>query len=466
MAVSKYDYAIVILYFIICLIVGFKKRTNITNIRDFGVGDRDYTNLVLLTTIVATDIGASSSIGVIQAVYKYGIMYAVAQLFVVLSWYAASIIFPKGIYKFSKCISFPDIIDTLYGRHAKYIAASLSILMTISIIAAQISGIGLIFKYLLGLNYYFGVAIGVGVILVYSIAGGIKAVTWTDYFQFFVLVVAIPLSYSVVYKQVGGLLPIFKVKASSFQDDIGLIAEPSFIIGILLYKSLPGVNIAFMQRVLMADSYIQLKSVLKNVALISFLFSIILCAIALSLRTLLKESNEESVFFLYIAQFIPTGIKGIVIAGLLAIIMSSADSWLNSASTIIARNFFKDKFVNISSQNEVTLARVSMLMICVIAFVISLYKYKITDLLFVAVNFWNPILLAPTLAGFLDIKVSRRIFYYSAVSGVTGVLVSYFAKGKLDGLSLFMGVLCSSTIILIAWAKNKKNNYKLVKEYE
>ena len=46
MAVSKYDYAIVILYFIICLIVGFKKRTNITNIRDFGVVDRDYTNLV------------------------------------------------------------------------------------------------------------------------------------------------------------------------------------------------------------------------------------------------------------------------------------------------------------------------------------------------------------------------------------------------------------------------------------
>ena len=60
---------IVILYFIGCLFIWIIKRKKIKNIRDYGIGRKSYSNLVLAATILATDIGAASSIGVIQEIY-------------------------------------------------------------------------------------------------------------------------------------------------------------------------------------------------------------------------------------------------------------------------------------------------------------------------------------------------------------------------------------------------------------
>lgn len=458
MTYFRTDGAIIILYFILCLVLGISKKGDIKTVKDYGIGGRNFSNLLLITTILATDIGAGSSIGVIQSIYKHGMPYAIAQLFGTFSWYISSIIFPKGLYKFRGCISLPDIIGILYGTYAKYITVILSVFMTIPIIAAQISGIGLVFKQLLDVNYHVGVIVGFGVVLIYSVIGGIRAVVWTDFFQFFALVVAIPLSYTVMYNEVGGILPLLNDK--SFQGGISFIREPSFVVGTLLYESLPGVNIPFMQRVLMANSYTQLKGVLISITKIFFVYSLILCVSGLSLRILFKDLSEERVFFLYINNFIPIGVKGAIIAGLLAIIMSSADSWLNSVSIIVARNLFKELFVSVSEKNELLIARMATIVVCFCGFIISMYQFKIMDLLFAAVNLWNPILLMPTLVGFLNIEISKKVFYYAAISGILGAVSYYLIMKQLDGTSLFVGVICNAVVVLVSQIiKNKKRAY-------
>jgi cation/acetate symporter len=84
----------------------------------------------------------------------------------------------------------PEFIGARYASTtARLLAAIITIIVSFTYLTAQVSGIGLIMGRFLGVNYLFGVAIGLGAVLFCSYLGGMKAVTWTQVVQAMVIVV-------------------------------------------------------------------------------------------------------------------------------------------------------------------------------------------------------------------------------------------------------------------------------------
>lgn len=84
-----------------------------------------------------------------------------------------------------------DFIGARYGGNiARVVGAITSIIISFTYVTAQVTGIGIIMSYFLGVNYLLGVFIGLAAVLICSFLGGMKAVTWTQVAQGIILVIA------------------------------------------------------------------------------------------------------------------------------------------------------------------------------------------------------------------------------------------------------------------------------------
>jgi cation/acetate symporter len=85
----------------------------------------------------------------------------------------------------------PDFIGTRFpGAASRVVAALISIVICFTYVTAQVTGVGIIMSRFLGVNYIFGVIIGLSAVLLCSYLGGMKAITWTQGVQGIIMVVA------------------------------------------------------------------------------------------------------------------------------------------------------------------------------------------------------------------------------------------------------------------------------------
>jgi Na+/proline symporter len=190
------DIIVIIGYLILCLIIGVYKAGKIKTIKEYALGTDYISTAVLMFTVFATHIGAGSTVGTVERLHSMGLIFAISVIFEPLFWLITAKVFAGNISTFKKagCMSISDIMGFLYGKSGKWLTNILSIFLSIAVIAAQISAIGYLFNYFLGISHLQGVAIGFGVLVIYSLFGGVRAVALTDTFQGLVLLVAIPVA--------------------------------------------------------------------------------------------------------------------------------------------------------------------------------------------------------------------------------------------------------------------------------
>ena len=180
------DISIICAYLVGCLIIGFYKSRKITNIAEYTLGGKKFAIVVIVSTIFATDIGAVAVMGSVEKVYAIGLLYAVACLAVPSYWFLMLKIYGENIDQFRGCLSMSDIMGKLYGAAGKWVTNIASILMAIGIIAVEVLAMGYIFNYFLGIPQLSGIVVGMGILIFYSTFGGVRAIAYTDVFQFFV----------------------------------------------------------------------------------------------------------------------------------------------------------------------------------------------------------------------------------------------------------------------------------------
>ena len=91
------DAAIVVGYMVACLMAGVIKARQIKSIKDYAVGDRNFSTLVLVSTLFATFVSASR-IGEVSAIYTYGVIFAVPFFFMPLNWLLVTYIYDRNIW--------------------------------------------------------------------------------------------------------------------------------------------------------------------------------------------------------------------------------------------------------------------------------------------------------------------------------------------------------------------------------
>ncbi|HCJ11664.1 MAG: hypothetical protein A2Y14_00180 [Verrucomicrobia bacterium GWF2_51_19] len=415
---TNIDILIVAAYLIITLIIGIWSARHTHSLREFSIADRNYPTAVLVATVTATIVDSLSILGVTERIISVGIVFMFLSFGEgIVKLLTAQFIAPK-MERFFEMISIGDIMGSLYGKVGRVTTGILGICVCIGYISAQVTAIGLILQSTLGWDFTYGMLLGTSIVILYSSFGGIRSVTMTDVFQFGVLIIAIPIICNVALAHVGGYEGLLaKIPAQKLR--IFPEGEMLRYLFLMMVFCIPFINPAEMQRLLMARNTGQIQRTFRIAAGIDFCFYAIVGIIGLSAIVMFPEINAEVAFPHLINTILPTGIKGLAIAGMLAVIMSTSDSYLNTASILVVHDIVRPLTKGLSIKTELNLARLTTWIIGLAAIGTSIYfrGEGLIVMILSFLNLWGPIIVIPMLAGIMGYKTTSTSFVLAALAG-------------------------------------------------
>ena len=376
------------LYFLILLGIGFFASKRVSNISDYFVGGKKLGYWIAALSARSTGESGWLLIGVTGM----GAMMGVSALWIVvgevigvwLSWQYMAKKFKRMTDEYDS-ITIPDFLVSHFKSTThtiRIVAATALSLFVVIYVSAQIDITGKTFESFLGLDYYTGIAIGFGIVVMYIFSGGFLAVAWSDFFQGSLMFVGLLLLPVVAYFSLSGDVSIIEglLSIDPWLLDIwgpGGLTLMNFVavLGLL------SIGIGFMGSPQVYVRFIAIKNEAeiekgKWVALFyTLLTDTSAVAIGILGRFMLTKVGDnpeiilgnaaEDVLALVLGQVMPTLIIGIYIAAVLSAVMSTVDSLLVVASSAVTRDFYQQilhpdvdekKLMGLSKKVTLTLA--------------------------------------------------------------------------------------------------------------
>lgn len=313
-----------------------KRRLRINENEELGMLDllimgRQLTLPLFVATLVATWYGGI--FGVTEIAFNQGIYNFITQG---LFWYVSYIIF--ALYLVHKvtpyqAVTLPDLIEKMFGTKSAKLAAIFNFFNVLPI--AYVISLGLFIQLLSGLSFLTSMSIGVVFVVLYSMWGGFRAVVYSDFFQFYIMCLGVFVVLLFSIFEYGG--PSFlrnNLPQTHFDPTGGVGLATTLVWGFIALSTLVDPN--FYQRVFAAKSEkVAKKGILISTA-IWFCFDICTTSGAMYARAVIPEAESSHAYLTYAIQILPSGLRGFFLAGILATILSTLDSYLFLAGTTLA----------------------------------------------------------------------------------------------------------------------------------
>lgn len=412
------DFLIVYVFLTITIIIAIRAGRGIKDIREYALGNRTYGTLTLILTFLATNIGGSSLVSGSAGVFSNGIIRIIPELGVMLqALFFAFFIAPK-VLRFNTCLTIGDVIGMSYGKLSKPIAGILGVFYSIAMVSMELVGLGIIMEALLGIKAVLSIIIGGIFLSFYASHGGIKSVTATDVFQFLVLIIVIPLLANTALKHARGIEEVFMHLPSS-KLEIFEHNNFSYYLTLFLVWSIFPVGVTsppIFQRLLMASNSQQLRTQYLVVSIFHPILQLLIMLIGLAGFILYPTIKANDLVPHIIQELLPIGGKGLAIAGVLAIFMSTVDSYLHAAGLIFTNDIVKPICgIKGWAFNELRLARQVTVIIGIASILIALQSTSMLSLSFLAVKFTGPLLMFPLIAAIRGLEIDKNTFYLATV---------------------------------------------------
>lgn len=419
------DITIITVFLLANLLLGFIASKKNSDIHHFSVGNRAFRSFVIFATLSATFIGGGYTLGNAAKVYSMGLLYAFALLGFSLKEILVALCIAPKMDNHNDCISIGDIMAKRYGHVGKVITGVFAMLICAGILGAQVGAMGAIFNTFFGIATHWGILIGFGVIITYATIGGMRAVVYTDIFQFIILVIGIPATFFIGLHYVGGLktlinnVPHQHVYFLQNKQDLVFFASlfVTFIFGETLVPP-------YVQRLFMSKKSKYTRNGTLASGLLSIPFFIIVGAIGLIAFQLNPEIDQNNALPYVVKFTLPGAIRGFVVAGIISVIMSSAAGFLNAAAISFVNDIVQPlSKKNLSGRALMVLAQLSTLLVGIGSVFFALAISNVMDILLYAYNFWSPVILVPFVASIFGIRANLQDFLLGAIAGIFSMLI-------------------------------------------
>jgi SSS family solute:Na+ symporter len=410
---------------------------------DYFLAGRNAGWLVIGASIFASNIGSEHLVGLSGAGAQSGMAMAHWELqswiILLLGWVFAP------FYWSSKVYTMPEYLERRYSSSSRTFLSFISLVSyVLTKVSVTVYAGGIVLKTVLGIDTLFGIdffwvsAMGLVVITgLYTVFGGMKAILWTSVLQTPVLIFGSLVILVVGLDQVGGFAELERINGDQMRL-IRPMSDPnfpwpgvifgSFIIGFWYWCT----DQYIVQRVLSAKGIQAARrgtifaGYLKLLPVFIFLFPGMI-AYALNAKGIISYDSPDQAFPTLVSALLPSGIKGIVIAGLLAALMSSLASLFNSSATLFTIDFYK-KFKPASTEKHlVFVGRLATITVVVLGIVWIPVMQMVADVLYEYLQLVQA-LIAPGIAVVFLLGVfSKRITPTAAFVG----LVTGFVLGML-----------------------------------
>jgi Na+/proline symporter len=348
--------------------------------------------------------------------------------------------------KMNNCYTLVDIMRLFYGKWGKYVCLA-SLLMSIAIMSVCYKAAAIVLERYLHIPFVYGAAIITITVAIYSAFGGMHAITITDVLQFFIFIIIIPAVFFIGFQNIDFKAVIHDVPDAKMHinaDNIGIF------LSLLLYQIIPVTGFPYIQRGLMSSDARQVKSVFFTVGISASIFALMLCTIGMVVAGLNPDIHGDDALFYFIDNTVPSSIIGFVAVSFLAIIMSTASSFLNSITVIIIKDIITPVFPKMAANDkQLMLTRFSGMIIAIAAFGMLFVKDQIIDMLWTMDNFWDPFISIPLIMGLMGMRIKKENFQYVVFSALAAVLIARAFNGSFDTVTLCAGVFVSALMMLV-----------------
>ena len=390
--------AAIFLYLLLMLLIGVRFSKNNTSTDDFYLGGRKLGPLVTAMSAEASDMSSWLLMGLPGVAYLTGICDAAwtaigLALGTWLNWFFVS----KKIRRYSQqigAITIPDFFSKRYHdkNMLNCIAAIIIVLFFIPYTASGFAACGKLFASLFQVDYMAAMIICAVIIVAYTILGGFLAASTTDLIQSIVMTIALLTVVLYSANAAGGFDAVMEnaqklpgyLSLVNTHDPASHTAQPYGVITIfsmlawgLGYFGMPHVLLRFMA-IEEEDKLTVSRRIVSVWVVISMAVAIFIgvCGLAVSkagvIDTLTGSDSETIIVkiagLLSTQNFAAALLAGIILAGILAATMSTADSQLLVASSSVSQNLLSDTFgIRMSQKTSLIAARITVLVISAIA---------------------------------------------------------------------------------------------------
>ena len=373
-ALAAPDIAIIVVYFIIIFAIGFYFSRRERTSTEYFLAGRDVGWFAIGASLFVSNISTEHFIGLAGSGATSGL--AVGDF----EWLACLILLLLGwvfvpFYLRSNVFTMPEFLERRFSRSCAVYLAGISIIAYVfTKISVHLYAAAIVIQRVLNIN-----ALWVAVILViatgiYTIAGGLAAVIYTDLVQTLILIVGAVILTFIGLHRVGGFEGLRAAVPDSYFHMVKPISDPDFPwTGIFFGAPILGIwywctDQVIVQRVLSAkdEGHAKAGTIFAGFLKILPVFMLVLpglIAIAL-FHDLFKFGpngqvlNGDIAYPTLIINLLPTGLVGLMIAALLAALMGAMSAVFNSASTLVTLDFYKKIRPNASEKQLVGFGRI------------------------------------------------------------------------------------------------------------
>ncbi len=432
------------IYIVGMLLVGWLSSRQVKGLNDFLVAGRRLPLWMATATLLATWFGAGSSMGVAATVFTDGIGGVLADPFGASISLILAGIFIVGVLRRLKCLTITDIIERRYGKWAGVYASAWMIPVYIGWLGAQVLGIGTILNVLTDMSVQTGTIVGAVVVLIYTVAGGMWAVTLTDIIQVSLIVIGLFMIIPGAVGEAGGWHHIFenipaadlsiaKAAEQSWVEYIGnwIIMALGCMVGQdLLQRALSCRNekIATSSSVMAGFFYMAIALV---PIIIGFAARIVFTKYNITSETLgadLENQVLPRMAVMILGQISPL-VLVLFLSALISAIMSSADRSLLAASSLLTNNVISSIWSRLSDIKLLFITRISTIILTVIATYLALMADSIYQLM---INCWASqlvVVFIPVITAIYVPKASKNCAWATMITS-TCVWIVYLFVGS------------------------------------
>lgn len=395
--------AAIVVYLAAMVVVGVICAKKTDNVGDFYLGGRKLGPFVTAMSAEASDMSGWLLMGLPGLAYACGIAEATwTGIGLAVGTYINWLIVSKRLRKYSQAcgaITIPDFFSNRFRDKSNIltlISALIIIVFFIPYTGSGFSACGKLFESLFGVDYHLAMIISAAVIIAYTTIGGFLAASMTDFIQSIIMSIALIVVVIFGIVTAGGFNEVVN-NSTSMEGYLSLTKtfdvlkqEVGEFSGLSIFSTLAwGLGYFGMPHILLRFMAINDSKKLKTSRRVATIWVVISLAVAVLIGVVglamtangsiedLTQSDPETIIVVITNLLAKLGpltaiVGGLIIAGILASTMSTADSQLLAASSSVSENIIRQFFkLNVSEKTAMMIARVTVIIIAIVGVIIA-----------------------------------------------------------------------------------------------